>query len=740
MKRSTNRYVQVLLTYIRQTTFWFLAAWLLLLPIFIRGMDHSEKATTKHMKISLFQYFIELVVFLSCWLLPAGWGAILVLHLREQLRNWRNALMPDYRTPHLVIGAILFVLVAAILCLQINWGINQVSLFHSLLMVMTIMIASAWWASFGSQWLSLLLGPWFGLIPIILISIINSYSPDDYYYYYSLTTIQVLEVFINVILPLALVFSLVALGYKLAMMGKRGALFLGRSTDKHRSPQELAESMIQVLLIYLHKPMFRRLLAWPMVFFFIFILLYRFFSYENYYFYYYSDWWRGISNYGHVFSLLLLNLMSAVSLCFILFLPAAWGAALTTHVRKHLEISRKALTPSYRAPELAVAGLVFVFVALLLTLFNAMVAFRQLPWVEEFYFIINGDYFYGFSGALMIVLGTMTVSAWWASFTTQRLALFLGMLTALLLGTMMRTLLPSLFWHSFYYFFGDIWRYQDYWIVNYPFWTRIPEFLPWIFLLLLVLLGFRLARNTRCSKKCMSEFAIKTEPQPQTNKVSWHPATGFWRRAQLRRVSVLGPKAAWLVAGFIAIGLSLFVLPDGDDSLWHNLIINVSFILITVTPSIAAALIWRERWPTLIMEYFYPVRRLTFIHEMATALALDFTELWLVVAAAALVPLTIFCPNVLWDPIFWMGLAASAMMQVLAYGMMALAMSFRSWAILLLALLLALGWMVFPSVDNLQVDSPLAISTTINSSLATLGVGVILALVAYYRWRRMNLA
>ena len=747
MKRRNNRYIQVLLTYYRQTTFWFLTTWLIVLPVFIRGMDHSDKFKAGHTKLSWFGYIIELFVFLSCWLLPAAWGAILILHVREQLRSWRNILMPGYRAPHLIIAAIFFILAAAILCVEIHWGINQESFFYSLLMVITIMTASAWWASFGSQRLSLLLGPWFGLIPIVLISIINSYLSDpgswSYVYYSHSTTVKIYEISINVILPLALTFSLAALGSRLAMMGKRGAWSFRQDRNNRRSLKELADSMIQVLLIYIHRPMFRRLLAWPMAFFFFLILLDRFTENGNYYFYSYYN--AGFLFYPYnidrvLLSQFLYDFIGALSLGFILFLPAAWGAVLATHVRKQFELMRNILIPGNRIPELAVAGLVFVFIALLLTLFNTIIAIPQLEFYDLYRYNNNDNWiFYGFFGSLLLILGTMTASAWWAFFKPQRLALFLGIMAALI---------PIAIWDNLiYYFYQPIlqhfysssnyelaWDYTDFMA---SFISRAQEFFPFIFLLLLVLLGFRLARDTQRTKN--RELTIKTELPFQTEVASRQPAAGFWKRSQLRRVSVLGPKAAWLVAGFSAAGLLLLILP-GDNSLWRNLIINVCFILITITPSIAIALMWRERWPLLSMEYLYPVRRPVFIHEMAMALAFDFAEFWVALTVVTLIPLTIFSPSVLWDPLLWIGLAASAMMQLLAYGTMALALSFRSWAILLLALLLTLGWMIFPSASNLQVDSPLSVSIAIHSALTALPVGVILAFVAYFRWRRMSLA
>ena len=237
MSSSINRYVQVLLTYYRQTTFWFLAAWMMLFPIFIKDMNQIDQAATSHTKLSLYDYFVEFFVFLSCWLLPAAWGAALVTHVRKQLEISRNILTPGYRVPELAAAGLVFIFIALLLTIfnaaiavwRLPLGefyfIKYNYLFEgfsgSLLLVLGTMTASAWWASFKSQWTALLLGMLTALFSILLwfssdyfnYFVINFYYlyNDDYWLIRNLFEVRLREFF-----PLICLLSLVLLGFRLA--------------------------------------------------------------------------------------------------------------------------------------------------------------------------------------------------------------------------------------------------------------------------------------------------------------------------------------------------------------------------------------------------------------------------------------------------------------------------------------------------------------------------------------------
>jgi hypothetical protein len=673
MKLSTNRYIEVLSTYIRRPMFLGLGVWIVLFEAAMYYLNIDNGSSLGRWG-SLGDY-LPILIFCSCLFLPSAIGSAVVFHAREQLASWRNTLTPSYRTPHLVIaGAVFmgaFLLLITVFFLLSDNQYNQFdSIYISLLLVSMLFVAGAFWWAFRSMWILLLLS----LLAIATPLLIRQQQIDHYSYYYENSVIT----FTFLSVPISVLFMAIVLRVKLRSRWSSGILGL------------LAVGYPLLILLGYNTH----------------------FIYPDYpYFIYHVNFY--VQNFAY------------------------WSVFISTL------ILAGAFWMVFRSSGLSLLlGSLIVMVPLLIV--QIVVSFNMRL------IVLYGDDFNGLVYPLLIIGALMIASGWWASFRSLWISFLLGPLMIVV---------PLLIMNEIINYFARsnsaVERISD------SVGNLFLEFLPPILIMAFIALGWKLAKGSRRTGKTPRRFMGKDaaigettmKPVPPTTIFVHRPMVGFWTRSRRRRVSVLGPGATWAMAGFLAVALTLlakmFLTLSDVPYDGRELLIHMSLILITITPAIAITLIWRERLPFLATESLYPAARRKFIWEMAAALAKDFLSFWLTITAATLAPLAYFMPECLKDPTFWICVAASAVMQVLAYGAIACAMSFRSRALTVFAPLIILGLMVFPNTLELTASPikstifgipTLDAGDVVNLSLAVLPIGVILALVAYYRWRRIELA
>jgi len=482
----------------------------------------------------------------------------------------------------------------------------------------------------------------------------------------------------------------------------------------------------QVLLTYLRRPMFWGLAAWT----FVFALNSLWFLGGAYR----VDGWEWLN------FLLIVQFIGSF-----IFFPSILGAALVLHAKEQLENCRADLTPDYRRAHLAIFGVFFalspVFITTIIFL-NKHV--NQIP--------LNG-----LAEALLFISSLMLASGWWASFRYAWTSALLGPLIVvaplLLFGTWLHELATN---------------------TNNDVETISEMALNLVFLIIppLLIAGFaallwKLSRGSRRRRKTPQRFInanqmnLTSAPKAtRTAKAFVHrPIRSFFARANRRRASFLGSRVIWVTVAFLGgvfwlMAKAIFVLSDNTDARAEALI-NAFITLITIAPCAIVVMRWRQRLPFLAAESLYPASRSKFLTEMAAALAVDFMLFWPAVTATALLSMLFFLPGVFYIPVFWIWIAASAVLQVFAYGVIVLVMSLRSATITTLASFIILGAMLFP-IESTMLNFPFSEQTNILlrfqlgdsfnlsadcflQSLAAGCIGIFLALIAYYRWRQIEL-
>jgi hypothetical protein len=101
---SSSRYAQVARTYVHRWPLWLIAA--VLVAYFYLLYGGAFRISMKS----------ERLTFLACLMWITAWASgTVAAHVKQQFTDASAALVPGYRTPHLLIGAIAMLLVAAIL-------------------------------------------------------------------------------------------------------------------------------------------------------------------------------------------------------------------------------------------------------------------------------------------------------------------------------------------------------------------------------------------------------------------------------------------------------------------------------------------------------------------------------------------------------------------------------------------------------------------------------------------------
>jgi len=179
MRAIDRRYLQVVFTYLRRPVIPIVT---LMIPVawgaswlieWISG--HRRLWIDYNLELRTLRSLVASVPFICLLALPA----IVIGHVREQLVNWRAALTPGFRLPHLTIAAVTLTLVTLILAsatyheLAIGGPHNRNLSFAGLLaIVLTLMTVAAWWSLFWWPWLALV------LLPILTLLLVNQRATD----------------------------------------------------------------------------------------------------------------------------------------------------------------------------------------------------------------------------------------------------------------------------------------------------------------------------------------------------------------------------------------------------------------------------------------------------------------------------------------------------------------------------------------------------------------------------------
>jgi len=167
----TSRYTSVMMSYVQRPLFPALAVaagvYLVIAAFW------SEVGRYRWHADLWFDLLLEGIVYVVPLFLVGEMVVALMTHLREQIDDWRAALMPDFRRPHLTIAATLFGIVA----LATTVGAFALVPYHySFLgvaaLTLTFMTITAWASAFQTSWISLL------IVPLIMLLVRNRTAGD----------------------------------------------------------------------------------------------------------------------------------------------------------------------------------------------------------------------------------------------------------------------------------------------------------------------------------------------------------------------------------------------------------------------------------------------------------------------------------------------------------------------------------------------------------------------------------
>jgi hypothetical protein len=207
---------------------------------------------------------------------------------------------------------------------------------------------------------------------------------------------------------------------------------------------------------------------------------------------------------------------------------------------------------------------------------------------------------------------------------------------------------------------------------------------------------------------------------------------GLWQRARHRRLIGLGHRFSLLVAGFLALVISVAPSLNSNfgDPRWFD---NGGFALCTmmvavITSILAIGLSWPQRFTALAdVELLRPSRRDIFAREIGLAMLSDTIEMFSLTCLAMLIPVVIWSPAALQTTVLWTGFIAAILTAVPVYGVIVWAMPRNSPALTTAALMVCIVAgivLIGHSVDTYRL---------VWSAVAA-AMGVALAGDAYRRW------
>jgi hypothetical protein len=422
-----------------------------------------------------------------------------------------------------------------------------------------------------------------------------------------------------------------------------------------------------------------------------------------------------------VFMLLLLS-PSIMLLAFVI--------VFVVHVRDQLRGPHGALVPGFRPAHLIVAGAIFFAIVLGLT-----ILFHRFD-----------DNPKSFVGVFAIVLTIMTLamlsgvgSPWW----------LIGLVAAITL------VLDEHVWRYLYVVVCDYSRLWE-WAAQSPSlrpgeWysrLRFEENLAWsiratILALNAAALGWIALRakprtGPSASARLSDRLAQIRIGRRSLAQGPHRPVTTVLARGWHRRFAVHTHHVAWNLAAGLAVVMALMFLLLPHDQRHSSALLPLA--MATIIPAAAVGIGWRERWPSLSYECLYPAGRAEFVNEMVVAIAADLAEFWLAATIAGLVVLAIWEPHTLLLPRFLASLTASALMQILAFGVTFLLVRFRAWPLYVVAMLLLLEATFVPLMQTWRDQRPSTPTMLLTVAVVEAALGILLAAVGRLAWGRAEFA
>jgi hypothetical protein len=217
---------------------------------------------------------------------------------------------------------------------------------------------------------------------------------------------------------------------------------------------------------------------------------------------------------------------------------------------------------------------------------------------------------------------------------------------------------------------------------------------------------------------------------------TFQPLTGTWARILHRRY-VTAEGTLPLAAGALSSLVMLTIVSPfkfflhGEEPEVGGVILGICSI---VLPIIFAGVVWPRRWPNLALESLLPASRQAFVYEMGVALAIDLSILWLSTTAVSLAGGAVLFPHAFktFAPNITGAVVLSALTQPAIFALIVWTMPLRKgWVSLGLLLLLMWGSMI---VISWNARDGATIKNLVAWAVALLLPSLLLTFHAYRRW------
>lgn len=223
--------------------------------------------------------------------------------------------------------------------------------------------------------------------------------------------------------------------------------------------------------------------------------------------------------------------------------------------------------------------------------------------------------------------------------------------------------------------------------------------------------------------------------------------SGLWQRARLRRLNH-GAFSFWVAAAPMVVLFLIFPLVQRLDDETPNLMMD-SFLVYFI-PYIFLMSMIQNIWPRLGVDLLRPAARNRMVLEQGLALLIDLFLVWVILLASMTASVLVWMPRyVTWQGVLLL-LVSSASVQILTFGIVTFAGTFRSFVVLLLfifplAIVSKILWegcedAVEAAATGLtasQFGDDLAKGLIYSSVVLVAGLAV--TLFSYRRWCRIDL-
>jgi hypothetical protein len=246
--------------------------------------------------------------------------------------------------------------------------------------------------------------------------------------------------------------------------------------------------------------------------------------------------------------------------------------------------------------------------------------------------------------------------------------------------------------------------------------------------------GAAMARQVNYDSRWFRWVYAPNERQLARGGTGPYAHAGFWRRVAHQRAAYISLRMAIPVAVMVII---MFTMGTAFSA--SHEVISFAPSLLFLMPAVMTFMHEYGRWPMLGYEMLHPAKRRDFVLQNAVALVWNVAEMWLVATGSFIAMTAVLAPEKLGHGEFWMILAASAMAQVLMMPMAWWLLRLHSTAILI-GLMMSWGVMFAPFAIFTKSLLQVPPAWLAAGAGAVLLAGTVIALDAYRRWMRADLA